>query len=106
MPSTATCGTASAGARSNIHATGTLALDFITNDKTLIPVELVHAVHITTFQCGSFSIHALKDLGVEARHAMYQDGNVLELCRFDSPTWSHVLGGTRIYDMYGNPNVP
>jgi hypothetical protein len=71
MPSTATCGTALAGARSNIDATGTLALDFITNDKTLIPVELVHAVQITSFQRRSLSIHALKDLGFEARHAMY-----------------------------------
>jgi hypothetical protein len=50
MPSTATCSIALAGARSDIDATGTLALDFITTDKTLIPVELVHAVQITSFQ--------------------------------------------------------
>jgi hypothetical protein len=86
MLPTATCGTASAGARSVIDATGTLALDFITNDKTLIAVKRVHAVQITSFQRRSLSIHALKDLGFEARHVMYQDGNALELRHFDSPT--------------------
>ena len=56
----------------------------------MIPVELVQAVQITSFQRRSLSIHALKDLGFEARHAMYQDGNILELRRFDSTIWSRV----------------
>jgi hypothetical protein len=90
MPFTATCGTASAGARSEIDANGTLALAFITTRKTMIPVELVQAVQITRFQRRSLRIHALKDLGFEARHAMYQDGNILELRRFYSTIWSRV----------------
>ena len=45
----------------------------------MIPVELVQAVQITSFQRCPLSIHALKDLGFEARHAMYKTGNVLEL---------------------------
>jgi hypothetical protein len=58
---------------------GWLALDFITDKGTTLPIEFPQATKIQQFKRRSLLCHTLQDLGYKVQHALLASGNHLKI---------------------------